>query len=39
MKGVAWVRELNGDTYEAEIHWVEAHGVGRRDWKIKGPIH
>jgi hypothetical protein len=35
MKGVALVREYNGDIYEAEIHWFEAHGVGKRDWKIK----
>jgi hypothetical protein len=35
MKGIALVREYNGDTYEAEIHWYESHGVGKRDWKIK----
>jgi hypothetical protein len=35
MKGIARVREYGGDEYEAEIHWFEAHGVGRRDWKIK----
>jgi len=35
MKGTALIREYNGDTYEAEIHWFEAHGVGRHDWKIK----
>jgi hypothetical protein len=35
LKGIAVVCEYNGDTYEAEIHWFEAHGVGRRDWKIK----
>jgi hypothetical protein len=35
MKGVALIREYNGDVYEAEIHWFEAHGIGRRDWKIK----
>ena len=28
MKGVALIREDNGDVYEAEIHWFEAHGVG-----------
>lgn len=27
--------EYNGGIYEAEIHWFEAHGVGKRDWKIK----
>ncbi|HUB24368.1 MAG TPA: hypothetical protein VL992_02985 [Tepidisphaeraceae bacterium] len=35
MKGVALVREYNGVTYEAEIHWFEAHGIGKRDCKIK----
>ena len=35
MKGVALVHEYDGDVYEAEIHWFEAHGVGRCDWKIK----
>jgi hypothetical protein len=35
LKGIALVRENNGDVYEAEIHWFEAHGIGRRDWKIK----
>ncbi len=35
MKGIALIQEYNGDTYEAEIHWFEAHGVGKRDWKIK----
>jgi len=36
MKGVAHVRVLRtGHIREAEIHWYEAHGVGRRDFKIK----
>jgi hypothetical protein len=35
MKGIATVREHTGEIYEAEIHWYEAHGVGRRDWKVK----
>lgn len=36
MKGVARVRILRtGHIREAEIHWYEAHGVGRRDFKIK----
>jgi hypothetical protein len=30
--------DYNGDTYETEIHWFEAHGVGKRDWKIKKRI-
>ena len=36
MKGIAVVRILRtGRIREAEIHWYEAHGVGKRDFKIK----
>lgn len=35
MKGRATVRLADGSVSEAEIHWFEAHGVGRRDFKIK----
>ena len=36
MKAIARVRILRtGHIREAEIHWYEAHGVGRRDFKIK----
>ena len=36
MKGIARVRILRtGNMREAEIHWYEAHGIGRRDFKIK----
>jgi len=35
MKGTAKVRLSNGSVRLAEIHWYEAHGVGRRGWKIK----
>ena len=35
LKGVSYVRFPNGETYKAEIHWYEAHGVGRRKMKIK----
>ena len=35
MKGVALVRLLSGRIREAEIHWYEGHGIGRRDFKIK----
>ena len=34
-KGVATVRLLNGDLRRVELHWYEAHGIGRRDFKIK----
>ncbi|WP_141611423.1 hypothetical protein [Litorilinea aerophila] len=35
MKGVATVELADGTFWEAEIHWYEAHGIGRRDFKIK----
>jgi hypothetical protein len=35
MRGNATVRFLNGSLRLAEIHWYEAHGIGRRDLKIK----
>lgn len=38
MKGQATVRLADGTVWEAEIHWFEAHGIGRRDFKIKKVI-
>ena len=35
LKGIARVRLRNGRLRMAEIHWYEAHGVGRRRMKIK----
>jgi hypothetical protein len=35
MKGVAWIRLPNGEARLAELHWYEAHGIGRRDLKRK----
>lgn len=35
MKGIAAVRLADGTVCEAEIHWFEAHGIGRKDLKIK----
>lgn len=35
MKGNATVRLVDGNIHEAEIHWFEAHGIGRKDFKIK----
>jgi hypothetical protein len=26
----------NGSLRRVELHWYEAHGVGKRDFKIKG---
>jgi uncharacterized protein with ACT and thioredoxin-like domain len=38
MKGTAQVRLADGTICEAEIHWFEAHGIGRKDFKIKKRI-
>jgi len=38
MKGVATIQLADGTIGEAEIHWFEAHGVGRKDFKIKRVI-
>jgi hypothetical protein len=35
LKGVARVKLPNGRIGRAEIHWYEAHGIGRKDLKIK----
>ena len=34
-KGIARVRLEDGTIRLAEVHWYEAHGIGRRDFKIK----
>jgi hypothetical protein len=35
LKGVASVRLPNGTLRKVELHWYEAHGIGKRDLKIK----
>ena len=34
-KGIARVRLRDGATRLAELHWYEAHGIGRREFTIK----
>lgn len=34
-KGFASVRFSNGTTARAEVHWYEAHGIGRKEFKMK----
>jgi hypothetical protein len=34
-KGLATVRMANGDLLKAEVHWYEAHGIGKQEFKIK----
>ncbi len=38
LKGYALVRLQNGRERMAELHWYEAHGIGRREMKRKGYI-
>ena len=38
MKGIATVQLADGTICEAEVHWFEAHGIGRKDFKIKRVI-
>ena len=33
--GIAMVQLADGSTLMAELHWYEAAGIGRRDYKIK----
>ena len=35
LKGTATVRLRNGELRRVELHWYEAHGIGKRDFKIK----
>ena len=34
-KGIARVRLADGSIHLAEIHWYEAAGIGRKEFKIK----
>lgn len=39
LKGRAWIRiKRSGEVQYAELHWFEAHGIGRRDIKRKRPL-
>jgi hypothetical protein len=35
LKGVALVRLRNGRVRRAELHWYEAHGIGKKEVKRK----
>ena len=35
LKGIATVRLASGELQRAEVHWYEAHGIGRVRHKIK----
>jgi len=34
-KGIANIRLHDGSIHTAEVHWYEAHGIGRKELKIK----
>ena len=35
LKGVAMIRLRSGTLRQAELHWYEAHGIGRKEIKRK----
>ena len=35
LKGIVMVRLSDGTMCETEIHWYEAHGIGKKEIKIK----
>jgi len=35
LKGIAQIRLPNGRIRRVELYWYEAHGIGRKDIKIK----
>ena len=35
LKGAADIHLINGHIRRAEVHWYEAHGIGRKKMKIK----
>ncbi len=38
LRGIATVRLVDGTTRTAEVHWYEAHGIGRKEFKLKFPL-
>ncbi|WP_019499547.1 hypothetical protein [Pseudanabaena sp. PCC 6802] len=38
LKGVAKVQLPSGTIRLAEIHWYEAHGIGKKEFKLKLPF-
>jgi hypothetical protein len=38
LKRTAKVRLIDGTIHIAEVHWYEAHGIGKREFKIKFPL-
>jgi hypothetical protein len=38
MKGRATVKLRDGTVRQVEVHWYEAHGIGRKELKLKLPF-
>jgi hypothetical protein len=38
LKGTATVLLRDSTVHLAELHWYEAHGIGRKEFKIKFPL-
>ena len=38
LRGFATVRLFDGTIHTAEVHWYEAHGIGRKELKLKLPL-
>jgi hypothetical protein len=37
-KGIATVRLKDGTLHTADVHWYEANGIGKKEFKIKFPL-
>jgi len=35
LKGIARVRLEDGSECDAELHWYEAHGIGKKEMRVK----
>ncbi len=35
LKGIAVIEYEDGSVWQSELHWYEAHGIGRRREKVK----
>ena len=38
LRGIATVRLSDGTIHTGEVHWYEAHGIGRKEFKLKFPL-
>jgi len=38
LKGIGLVQSPDGSIFNAELHWFEAHGIGKKEIKIKRPV-